>query len=250
MKHIDNANNTDDNKGNPAKTYIAPSKYIPVSLPFATMVSLLMASPTGIRGQMIVSDPALSAITLGSGIAERQVHEAIREKQNTIQSLQAATASVVGFINDWHQKLYEGLVQVSGAVSDAYSVKECLETLAEIYELERQMVEEARENPLALAFAIRFQREMVMKAIRYYGEIQTTVLASGDGRILMDAGERTALVNKILTDLRSIKALAATSCYRVRWAVKNGVINTINPFSAFVNRDARIVQDILKRWTY
>jgi hypothetical protein len=242
-------NNT-DNTHKSDKSYIAPLKYIPVSLPFATMVSLLMASPTGIRGQMIVSDPALSAITLGNGIAERQSLEELKEKQNAIQGLQAATASVVGFINDWHQKLYEGLVQVSGAVSDAYSVKECLETLGEIYELERQMVEEARENPLALAFAIKFQREMVVKAIRYYGEVQTTILASGNEKILMDAGERTALVNHILTDLRSIKALAATSCYRVRWAVRNGVINTLNPFSAFVNRDARIVQDILKRWKY
>jgi hypothetical protein len=129
-------------------------------------------------------------------------------------------------------------------------VKECLEVLSEIYELERDMLREAQSNPLALGFAVKFQREMVVKAIQYYQEIHAVILKDRDARILMDAGERTALLNKVLTDLRAIKALAATSCYRVRWAVKNGIINTLNPFSAFVNRDARIVQDILKKWQY
>jgi phosphopantetheine adenylyltransferase len=91
---------------------------------------------------------------------------------------------------------------------------------------------------------------MVVKAMQYYQEIHAFILKQDDERILMDAGERTTLLNKILTDLRAIKALAATSCYRVRWAVKNGIINTLNPFSSFVNRDARIVQDILKKWQY
>ena len=213
-------------------------------------VSLLITATRGLMAQVLVSDPALAAITLGNGIAEHNAHEQIKEKQRAIEALQASTASVVSFINSWHQKMYEGLVQVSGAVSDAYQVKECFDVLSDIYGLERDMLKEAQANPLALGFAVRFQREMVVKAMQYYQEIHAFILKQDDERILMDAGERTLLLNKILTDLRAIKALAATSCYRVRWAVKNGVINTLNPFSSFVNRDARIVQDILKKWQY
>jgi hypothetical protein len=112
------------------------------------------------------------------------------------------------------------------------------------------MVEAARPNPLALGFAMRFQQEMVIKAIQYYREIHQLILKEDDARLLMDAGERSALLNRVLTDLRAIKGLAATSLYKVRWAVRNGIINTLNPFSAFVNRDARIVQDILRKWTF
>ena len=203
-----------------------------------------------LHAQMIVIDPALTGITIANGLIEQQANREIRERQSTIQTLQASTVAVVGFINEWHRKMYEGLIQVSGAVSDAYQVRECAIVLGEIYELEREMMEAARPNPLALGFAMRFQQEMVIKAIQYYREIHQLILKEDDARLLMDAGERSALLNRVLTDLRAIKALAATSLYKVRWAVRNGIINTLNPFASFVNRDARIVQDILRKWTF
>ena len=220
-----------------------PSQCITITMIFS------LASISG-SAQSIVSDPALTGITIANGILEHQTNQQIRDRQTAIQTLQASTLAVVGFMNEWHQKMYNGLIQVSSAVSDAYQVRECALVLGEIYELEREMIEAARPNPLALGFAMKFQQEMLIKAIQYYREINQLILKDNDARLLMDAGERSALLNRVLTDLRSIKALAATSLYRVRWAVRNGIINTLNPFSSFVNRDARIVQDILKSWTF
>lgn len=205
---------------------------------------------TAASAQVLVTDPALAALTLGNGIMENQANDNIREKQRTIEALQASTVSVVIFLNDWHRKMYNGLIQVSAAVSDAYQVKECVEVLADIYQLERDMIAEAQPNPLALGFALKFQREMVVKAIQYYQEIQQFMLKEGDEKLLMDAGERTLLIRQVLTDLRTIKAYAATSYYRVKWAVKNGIIQSLNPFAAFVNQDTRIVRDILRTWQY
>lgn len=220
-----------------------PSRWITM-----TMV-LLLASISG-SAQSIVSDPALTGITIANGILEHQTNQQIRDRQTAIQTLQASTVAVVGFMNEWHQKMYNGLIQVSSAVSDAYQVRECALVLGEIYELEREMIEAARPNPLALGFAMKFQQEMLIKAIQYYREINQLILKEGDARLLMDAGERSALLNRVLKDLRSIKALAATSLYRVRWAVRNGIINTLNPFSSFVSRDVKIVENILKYWTF
>ena len=220
-----------------------PSRWI-------TMIMFCSLASNSGSAQSIVSDPALTGITIANGIFENQTNQQIRDRQTAIQTLQASTVAVVGFMNEWHQKMYNGLIQVSSAVSDAYQVRECALVLGEIYELEREMIEAARPNPLALGFAMKFQQEMLIKAIQYYREINQLILKENDARLLMDAGERSALLNRVLTDLRSIKALAATSLYRVRWAVRNGIINTLNPFSSFVNRDARIVQDILKSWTF
>jgi len=220
-----------------------PSRWFTMTMVFS------LASISG-SSQSIVSDPALTGITIANGILEHQTNQQIRDRQTAIQTLQASTVAVVGFMNEWHQKMYNGLIQVSSAVSDVYQVRECALVLGEIYELEREMIEAARPNPLALGFAMKFQQEMLIKAIQYYREINQLILKEDDARLLMDAGERSALLNRVLTDLRSIKALAATSLYRVRWAVRNGIINTLNPFSSFVNRDARIVQDILKSWRF
>ena len=217
---------------------------------FVTLCGVFTLFAGSLHAQMIVIDPALTGITIANGLIEQQANREIRERQSTVQTMQASTVAVVGFINEWHRKMYEGLIQVSGAVSDAYQVRECAIVLGEIYELEREMIEAARPNPLALGFAMRFQQEMVIKAIQYYREIHQLILKEDDARLLMDAGERSALLNRVLTDLRAIKALAATSLYKVRWAVRNGIINTLNPFASFVNRDARIVQDILSKWTF
>jgi len=229
-------------------THRRPTLRIPLAL--TGLCLLFTLCPRGTRAQSLVSDPALVGIVIGGGLLEQQANQDIRERQSAIQTLQGSTVAVVGFLNTWHQKMYEGLVQVSGAVSDAYQVRECALVLAEIYQLEREMVEAARPNPLALGFAMRFQQEMVLKAIQYYREIHQLILKQDDARLLMDAGERTALLNRVLTDLRAIKALAATSLYRVRWAVRNGILQTLNPFAGFVNRDARIVQDILRTWRF
>jgi hypothetical protein len=204
----------------------------------------------GAAAQVLVSDPALAALTLGNGIMENKANDNIREKQRAIEALQVSTVSVVNFLNDWHRKMYNGLIQVGATVSDAYQVKECIEVLADIYQLEKDMIAEAQPNPLALGFAVRFQREMVVKAIQYYSEIHQFILKEGDAKLLMDAGERTNLLRQVLTDLRTIKAYAATSYYRVKWAVKNGIIQSLNPFAAFVNQDTRIVRDILRTWQY
>jgi len=220
------------------------------SLALSGLCCLQTLAPRDAGAQSLVSDPALTGIVIAGGLLEQQANENIRDHQRAIQTLQGTTVAVVGFLNEWHQKMYEGLVQVSSAVSDAYQVRECAVVLAEIYELERQMVEEARPNPLALGFALKFQQEMVLKAIQYYREIHQLILRQDDARLLMDAGERSALLNRVLTDLRAIKALAATSLYRVRWAVRNGILQTLNPFAGFVNRDARIVQDILRTWRF
>jgi hypothetical protein len=217
--------------------------------PFLTLCFFIL-SICGATAQVLVSDPALAAITAGNGILENQANDNIKEKQRTIEALQLSTVSVVNFLNDWHRKMYNGLIQVSATVSDAYQVKECVEVLADIYQLERDMIVEAQANPLALGFAVKFQREMVVKAIQYYGEIHQFILKEGDAKLLMDVGERTALLRQVLTDLRTIKAYAASSYYRVKWAVKNGIIQSLNPFAGFVNQDTRIVRDILRTWQY
>jgi hypothetical protein len=221
-----------------------------ISLPLIILSGACALGSTSLQAQSIVSDPALTGITIANGLIEQQANREIKERHTTIQALQTSTVAVVGFINEWHKKMYEGLIQVSGAVSDAWQVRECAIVLGEIYSLEREMIEAAQPNPLALGFAMRFQQEMVIKAIQYYREIHQLILKEDDARLLMDAGERSALINRVLTDLRSIKALAATSLYKVRWAVRNGIINTLNPFASFVNRDARIVQDILRDWRF
>jgi hypothetical protein len=211
---------------------------------------LLAFAITTASAQEIVIDPALSAAIAVNGLLEDGSMADIKAKQNLIQNLQATTVATVNFINDWQKKTYEGLVYVSSTVKNAYQVYECYKVLRSIYENESNMLAEANKNPIALAFAMKAHGEMITRAIGFYGKIQQLVLKEGDKNLLMDAGERTRLMNELLRDLSVINGFAYSSYLKVRLVVKQGLINTINPFANFVNQDSKIVKDVLGKWKF
>ncbi|MGE9310878.1 hypothetical protein ACLOAU_04510 [Niabella sp. CJ426] len=211
---------------------------------------ILLIQSSTVKGQKVVIDPVMAGITTANAIIENNSYDNIKDKQRAIERLQLATVATTEFINSWQKKIYNGLLYVSSTVNNAFQVWEAAKVLANIYELEGKIMEEAKEEPLALAFAVKYQKEMVIKAIEYYTQIQQFILKTGDEKLLMDAGERTLLLNQILESLRVIEGYAVSSYYKVRYARMNGIIKTLNPFGNFVNRDAQIVRDILSRWKH
>lgn len=201
-----------------------------------------------VQAQKLVIDPVMAGITTANAIIENISYDKIKDNQNAIEKLQAATVVTTEYINKWQKKLYDGLLYVSSTVNNAYQVYDAARILGNIYDLERRMMQEARKEPLALIFAVKYQREMILHAIQYYNQIQELILKVGDEKLLMNAGERTLLLNQVLESLRVIESYAVSSYYKVRYAVMNGILKTLNPFGSFVNRDAQIVKDILGRW--
>ncbi|MGI8633842.1 MAG: hypothetical protein ACR2KZ_00420 [Segetibacter sp.] len=212
--------------------------------------SLILFSILEASSQELVFDPALSANLAVNGAREDNSLKAIKEKQVIIQNLQSATVTTVNFINDWQKKTYEGLIYVSSSVKNVYQLYECATMLSKIYENESNMISEAQKNPIALGFATKMQTEMITRAIGLYGQIQQLILKEGDKNLLMDAGERTKLMNELLRDLSVINSYAYSSYLKVRLVVRQGLINSINPFGNFVNRDAQIVKDVIGKWKF
>ncbi len=200
--------------------------------------------------QQLVIDPTLSTTLAINGEVERKSMTEIKERQAMIQNLQATTAATVDFINRWQQKTYEGLTRISDNVKNAYQLYECAQVMKSIYESESAMIREAQKNPLALAFAMQMQKEMVSRAMAYYNQIRTLILKEDDRNLLMNAGERTRLMREILLDLQVINGLAYSSYLKVRLVVQQGLIRSINPFASVVNRDAALVKDVLRTWKF
>src|SRR3954453_5617136 len=80
-------------------------------------------------GQILTTDPALTAAHIANGTIENSSMSAIKDKQTSIESLQATTASTVSFINQWQQKTYNGLLYVSSTVKNAYQIYQCYRLL-------------------------------------------------------------------------------------------------------------------------
>jgi len=195
-------------------------------------------------------DPFLEGAIIVSSATENTNYNNIKDNQTAIQRAQEATIVVVDQVNQIQNKIYNGLMQVSSGLKNAYQIKECLQALNDILSYEGDMLAEAQKNPLALAFALRIQNEMVSKAVSYYADIETVILKANTKELLMTAGERETLLYKVQLDLNTLRALAAYSYYKVHLAVMQGIINSFNPFKGYVDIDGKIVKDLLNNWKH
>jgi hypothetical protein len=195
-------------------------------------------------------DPFLAGAIIAANATENSNYNNIKDNQTAIQRAQEATIVVVDQVNQIQNKIYNGLMQVSSVLKNAYQIKECLQALNDILSYEGDMLAEAQKNPLALAFALKIQNEMVSKAVSYYADIETVILKANTKELLMTAGERETLLYKVQLDLNTLRALAAYSYYRVHLAVMQGIINSFNPFKGYVDIDGKIVKDLLANWKH
>lgn len=195
-------------------------------------------------------DPFLEGAIITANATENANYNNIKDNQTAIQRAQEATIVVVDQVNQIQNKIYKGLMQVSSVLKNAYQVKECLQALNDILSYQSDMLSEAKQNPLALAFALKIQNEMANKATAYYASISAFILKSNTKDLLMEAGERSTLLYKILVDLNTLRAMAAYSYYKVHLAVLQGIINNFNPFKGYVDIDKKIVKDLLANWKH
>lgn len=215
------------------------------------LIIFLILSGTGFiaaKGQNI--DPFLEGAIVAANASENMNYNNIKANQTSIQTAQEATVVVVNMVNQIQSKIYKGLMQVSSVLRNAVQVKECLQAVNDIFSYESDMLAEGKQNPLAIAFAIKIQSEMVDKAVAYYANISTMVLKANTKDLLMDAGEREMLLYKVQLDLNTLRGLAAYSYYKVHLAVMQGIINSFNPFKGYVDIDGKIVKDLLANWKH
>lgn len=215
---------------------------------FIILLMLNSACFIKVSGQNI--DPFLEGAIIAANATENAKYNNIKDNQTAIQKAQEATILLVNQVNQIQNKIYKGLMQVSSVLKNAYQIKECLQALNDILSYESDMLSEAKQNPLALAFALKIQNEMANKASVYYANISTVVLKANTKDLLMDAGERSTLLYKIQLDLNTLRAMAAYSYYKVHLAVMQGIINSFNPFKGYVDIDRKIVKDLLANWKH
>jgi hypothetical protein len=217
------------------------------------LITLALFSPLwgagGLCAPTLTVDPVLTAAVGVSQDMENSSMNDMKNKQNAIQIAQTATIAAVAEVNAIQNKIYTGLMQVNDVIKNAYQIKEAATIVSDIYEYESDMLNEAAQNPLALAFAYKSQSELVQSAITESADI-AGIITKASSSMLMDAGERDILLYKILLDLNKIKALAAYSYYQVKLAVMEGILRAMNPCQGYVNLDGNIVKSILATWKH
>jgi len=196
-------------------------------------------------GQAIYTDPATSAaMALHASVINGQLDKT-NNKLTLISQGQLAVTGQLALANELQQSIFQGLSQVSSALRSVLAIKDIVEVGDDITSDVAKALSLAKKDPALLLFAENGAREFNTRAIALAAEVSSFVLADGKAN-LMDSGERARLLNKLSAELMILRGVAYGMYRSMYWAGQRGLLNSLNPYTGFINLDNRIADDILK----
>lgn len=211
-------------------------------------ISCLLLYGSGFS-QAIYIDPTTSAAMAShGGIINSQLNRT-NENLTLIQRGQLAITGQLTIVNDLQSQIYRGLSEVSAVVRNLLAVKDIAEISMDIVNDANKALQIAGSNPVLLLFAEGGTRDFKNRSIALAAEVSSFVLSGGVNN-LMDSGERARLLGRIVTELTILRGVAYGMHRSMYWAKQRGILNSLNPYSGFINMDKRIAEDIIRTAKY
>jgi hypothetical protein len=198
--------------------------------------------------QEVVVDPTTSAaILVNSGVINSQLNTT-NNNLSAIQKGQLAITGQLVIVNILQNDIYKGLSQVASVVSNLTSIKEIASCGTDIVNDVGQAVTLAKSDPVLLLFAEQGAREFETRAVTLSADVSAFVLKGGSN--LMDAGERSKLLNHIETEMEILRGIAYGMGRAMYWARMRGIWASLNPWEEWKNMDVQIANDVINNAKY
>jgi len=199
---------------------------------------------TAAKAQAIYVDPATAAaMAIHSGIINGQLNTT-NNKLTLIQTGQLAVTTQLTAVNALQKQIYKGLSEVSSIMSNLIAIKDIAEISGDIVTDVNKASTLAQSDPLLLLFAQQGATEFKTRATALAAEVSAFVLQGGSSN-LMDSGERAKLLNRIVNELSIIRGVVYGMYRTMYYAKMRGILNSLNPYSGFINIDRQIGDDII-----
>lgn len=198
--------------------------------------------------QIYIDPTTAGAMAAHSGIINSQLNRT-NDNLTLIQRGQMTVTGQLVIVNDLQNQIYRGLSEVSAAVRSLLAVKDIAEISSDIVIDVNKAIDMAGSNPILLIFAEGAAREFKSRATNLAIEVSSFVMQGGMAN-LMDSGERARLLNRIITELTILRGVAYGMHRTMFWAKQRGILNSLNPYTGFINLDKRIADDIIRNAKY
>jgi hypothetical protein len=199
--------------------------------------------------QALYIDPVTSgAIAVHASVINNQLDKN-NERLSLIAKGQLAITGQLVIVNDLQDRIYRGLSEVSVVMNNLFSVKEIADIGIDIAGDVEKSVRLAKANPLLLLFAEEGAREFKLRAVKLSAEVGGFVLKGGRDN-LMDAGERSRLLNHVANEMRILRGIAYGMQRAMYWAKMTGICASLNPWDSWINSDVRIANSVLTEAEY
>jgi len=197
-------------------------------------------------GQTVYVDPAVAGATAAHSAVINSQLNATNERLTLIERGQLAVTGNLIIVNTMQDKIYKGLSEVSSILTNLSNVQEIARIATGISSDLSQVVELAGENPALLLFAERNATLFQQRATSLASEVSSFVLKGGENN-LMDGGERSKLINQILTEMVILRSHTYGMYRAMYFAQMKGFVRALNPFQGYINVDIQLAQDIARK---
>ncbi|WP_339751154.1 hypothetical protein [Algoriphagus aquimarinus] len=209
------------------------------------LVLLLILSGSA-YGQAVYVDVAVSGATAAhSAIINTQL-KATNERLTLIERGQLAVTGNLTIVNSMQDKIYKGLSEISSILNNLSNVREIARMTTAISGDLSDVIDLAGENPALLLFAERNATMFQQRATSLALEVSSFVLKGGENN-LMDAGERSKLINQILTEMVILRSYTYGMYRSMYFAQMKGFVKALNPFQGYINVDIQLANDIVRK---
>lgn len=209
-------------------------------------VFLFLFFTGSVFGQAVYIDAAVSGATAAHAAVINSQLDATNERLTLIERGQLAITGNLTIVSTMQDKIYKGLSEVSSILTNLSNVQEIGRMATAISSDLRDVMDLAGENPALLLFAERNATMFQQRATSLALEVSNFVLKGGETN-LMDAGERTKLINQVLTEMIILRSYTYGMYRSMYFAQMKGFVRALNPFQGYINIDIQLAQDIARK---
>jgi hypothetical protein len=201
------------------------------------------------KAQEYVLDPSyFESVTVNGAMrsgAEQTHDKYLGQINNNVNIINTNASSVVLA----QTMIYNGLANVNSALKDGLAVKNLSVIVADMLNYLNQCLVMAKSQPELLLFAQNIEQQMQQRAVALVSDVSGYVLKEGDD-VLADYNSRDQLLRKVTLQLQVIDGLAYGAYRAMYWAKERGIIASLNPYQAWINKDLTLANQIILNAKY
>jgi len=145
--------------------------------------------------------------------------------------------------------IYNALSDVNSALKDGMAVKNMSVEISDMISYLDQCLAMAQSQPYLLLFASNIESEMATKSVALLTDVSGYILKEG-GDVLADYNSRDQLLRKVTQQLQILNSMAYGAWRAMYWAKERGIVASLNPFQAYINKDKQFVLSIVRHAKY
>jgi hypothetical protein len=180
---------------------------------------------------------ANAAVRNVSEIGYHQTLDIIRQNTDDI-ILNSSSLAVV------QSMIVKSLTQINEGFKNAIQVRMIAETVLDISSISAEAFRLAGDNPILFLFVEEYTAQAKNRSFNLVMEVSSLILKEGDN-LLMNYNVRDELLDSVQKELQVILALVLAAKNSIYWAKTNGIIRSLNPYQAYINRDLGLINEII-----